>query len=93
MNRMGEAQPENSTFHFRCISAGRPSDHRLLISEAIADCGGTGQVMAMIGFGNCWTGTLDSADHRSHLTHGAYDQMSGQLRCPASHPYLVPELT
>lgn len=47
----------------------------------------------MIGFGNCWTGTLDSADYRSHLTHGAYDQMSGQLRCPASHPYLVPELT
>lgn len=92
MTRMGEKQPENATWHFRCVSPGRPSDHRLTITEAIADCGGAGQVMAMIGFGNCWTGTLDSADHRSHLTFGAY---MGQAwpQCPASHPYLIPELT
>lgn len=92
MARMGEPQPENATWHFRCIRPGKPSEHRLTITEAIADCGGAGQVMAMIGFGNCWTGTLDSADHRSHLTFGTY---SGQSypQCPASHPYLIPELT
>ncbi|RYF12129.1 MAG: DUF1996 domain-containing protein [Oxalobacteraceae bacterium] len=92
MVRMGEKQPENATFHFRCISPGKPSEHRPLIAEAIADCGGSGQVMAMIGFGNCWTGTLDSADHRSHLVFGDY---IGQAypQCPASHPYKIPELT
>ena len=92
MTRMGEKQPENSTFHFRCIAPGRPSVHRLLIAEAIADCGGSGQVMAMIGFGSCWTGMLDSADHRSHLTAGTY---IGQAypQCPTSHPFLIPELT
>jgi hypothetical protein len=93
MKRMGEPQPENSTFHFRCVTSGRPSEHRLNVNDAVVDCGGAGQVMAMIGFGNCWTGTLDSADHRSHLTHSIYNAMTGQPRCPDSHPYLVPELT
>lgn len=92
MARMGEPQPENSTYHFRCISPGKPSEHRATIAAAIADCGGSGQVIAMIGFGNCWTGTLDSADHRSHLTFGSYIDQS-YPQCPASHPYLIPELT
>ena len=92
MGRMSEEQPENTTYHFGCISPGKPSDHRRLIGEAIADCGGSGQVMATVNFGGCWNGMLDSADHRSHLTSGSYGNW-GYLRCPASHPYLIPELT
>lgn len=92
MVRMGKKQPQNSTFHFRCNIPGKPSEHRLTITEAIADCGGSGQIMAMIGFGNCWTGTLDSADHRSHVTFGQ-NIGHGYRECPASHPYVIPELT
>ncbi len=92
MKRMGQAQPENDTFHHRCISPGKPSVHRKTLAKAVADCGGAGQIMTAINFGNCWNGALDSADHRSHLTHA---QHIGQAyaQCPATHPYVIPELT
>lgn len=92
MNRMGQAQPENNTFSHRCISPGRPSVHRATLAEAVADCGGSGQIMTAINFGSCWNGQLDSPDHRSHLVHGQY---IGQAysQCPATHPYIIPELT
>jgi hypothetical protein len=92
MKRMGQAQPENMSFHFRCVSPGKPSDHRALLAEAITDCGGAGQIMAAINFGSCWNGQLDSADHRSHLTHVSYGNW-GYEKCPATHPYVIPELT
>lgn len=92
MTRMGEEQPDNSTFHFRCITPGKSSEHRHLLAEAIRDCGGVGQVMAAINFGPCWTGTLDSADHRSHLAWASYGTW-GYLKCPATHPFVIPELT
>jgi hypothetical protein len=92
MKRMGQAQPENLSFHFRCISPGKPSDHRGSLAEAVTDCGGSGQIMAAINFGSCWNGDLDSADHRPHVTSGRY---IGQTypQCPATHPYIIPELT
>jgi hypothetical protein len=92
MKRMGQAQPENMSFHFRCISPGKPSDHHGTLAEAVTDCGRAGQVMAAINFGSCWNGDLDSADHRSHVTSGRY---IGQTypQCPATHPYIIPELT
>lgn len=90
--RMGQVQPENASYKFRCVSPGKPSIHHGLMSEAIADCGGSGQIMALINFGNCWTGQLDSFDHRSHLTFGKYIGHT-YPECPASHPYLIPELT
>jgi hypothetical protein len=92
MKRMGQAQPENMSFHFRCISPGKPSDHRGTLAEAVTDCGGAGQIMAAINFGSCWNGQLDSADHRSHLTHTGYGDW-GYEKCPATHPYVIPELT
>ncbi len=92
MKRMGQAQPENMTFHFRCISPGKPSDHRGTFAEAVTDCGGAGQVMAAINFGSCWNGQLDSADHRSHVAHTSYGDW-GYEKCPSTHPYVLPELT
>ena len=92
MKRMNEAQPENKTYTFRCISPDKPSVHRDTIAEALADCGGAGQIMVFIKFGSCWNGQLDSADHRSHL---AIPQYVGHTyaECPADHPKLLPELT
>nr|WP_246848159.1 DUF1996 domain-containing protein [Sphingomonas beigongshangi] len=92
MKRMGEAQPQNDTFTHRCISPGKTQVHRKTLAEAVADCGGSGQIMTAINFGNCWNGELDSADHRSHLTHATY-RGQAYAECPASHPYIIPELT
>jgi hypothetical protein len=92
MKRMGQAQPENLNFHFRCIAPGKPSNHYGTIAPAIAECGGSGQVMAVVNFGPCWNGQLDSADHRSHLAHISYGDW-GYEKCPATHPYVIPELT
>jgi hypothetical protein len=92
MKRMRQPQQENLTFHFRCISPGKPSDHRDDLAKAMADCGGAGQIMAAINFGSCWNGKLDSADHRSHVTQAGYGSW-GYLKCPAAYPYVIPELT
>jgi hypothetical protein len=92
MKRMGQAQPENDTFTHRCVSPGKPSTHRKTLAEAINDCGGVGQIIAAINFGSCWNGQLDSADHRSHLVHPTYKGQS-YAECPATHPYIIPELT
>lgn len=41
---------------------------------------------------NCWDGrALDSADHRSHMSYAMADPHTGQGRCPATHPYLIPQ--
>lgn len=92
MNREGSRQPENRNFHHRCISDGKPSIHREILTEAIADCGGSGQIASSIYFGDCWNGQLDSPDHRSHITGGSYGGW-GYLKCPKTHPYLIPQLT
>lgn len=40
---------------------------------------------------NCWDGKyLDTPDHRSHLTYADYGSW-GYLKCPASHPYVIPQ--
>lgn len=97
MKRMGEAQPENATFSHRCASDGKPSVHRKLLAEAIADCGGAGQIVSAISFGDCWNGELDSADHRSHLAFQRWDGGASGTPwpgpCPATHPYLIPQLS
>lgn len=83
---------ENQTFYHRCMSPGKSGTHRATLAEAIADCGGAGQIASAIAFGDCWSGQLDSADHRSHLTHGSFGSW-GYLKCPPTHPYLIPMLS
>lgn len=92
MNKMGKPQPENMSFSFRCIENNKPSVHRGVLKDAVADCGGSGQIMAAINFGSCWNGMLDSADHRRHLVRGQY---VGQTypQCPTGYDYIIPELT
>jgi hypothetical protein len=80
------------SFHFRCNAPGKPGDHRALIAQAIADCGGSGQIMAVVDFAPCWNGMLDSADHRSHLAGISYGSW-GYPKCPVTHPYVIPGLT
>lgn len=46
-----------------------------------------------LGAPNCYDGKhLDSPDHRSHLAYASYGD-TGQLRCPSTHPYLIPSFS
>lgn len=60
------------------------------IKEAARGCP-AGAMFGMVLVGpNCWNGKdLDSPDHRSHMAYTSYGD-TGQSRCPATHPYLVP---
>jgi hypothetical protein len=95
MLRMGEDQPENrQRLFWKCVTPGNrtlgetrknfanfhcPVDHLLMVTFAAPDC---------------WDGkNLDSADHRSHMAYQAHDGTAGPARCPASHPYLLPQFT
>ena len=41
--------------------------------------------------GNCWDGkNLDTPDHRAHIAFGSYGSW-GYYKCPATHPYLIPQ--
>jgi hypothetical protein len=49
---------------------------------------------------NCWDGkNLDSPDHRSHVAYSSYGGDAtgmggwGYLRCPTTHPYVIPTFT
>ena len=83
--------------HFRCVTnqIHRPTIAEA-IAEAIADCGGKGQVIATTMFGLCWNGKTDSADHYSHLISPPLrdrDINGAPERCGPDHPYAIPQLT
>jgi hypothetical protein len=85
------AQPaENRVFHWRCATN---QVHRDNLTDALADCGGAGQVLGTVNFGSCWNGAADSADHRSHVVHFVRDVNSGLEQCPAGYDKIIPELT
>jgi hypothetical protein len=57
-------------------------------------------LIARIEAPDCWDGkNLDSADHRSHVAYSAYSDNPdgsngwGYLRCPTTHPYVIPMFT
>lgn len=40
---------------------------------------------------NCWDGkNLDTPNHRAHTAYASYGSQ-GYLKCPASHPYVIPQ--
>lgn len=80
--------------HFRCATGAGP--HRATVAEALADCvGPVKQVLASVIFGECWTGKVDSTDHRSHLSAPKPDPTldGAPNRCPAGYDYDIPQLT
>jgi hypothetical protein len=64
------------------------------IAEAVVDCQVGEKLRAMIVAPNCWDAERTaSPDHQSHLAYATRDQNSGKLRCPASHPLVIPTVT
>ena len=60
--------------------------------HSLPNCPVGTEVWATIGFPNCWDGVhLDSPDHRSHMSYRPSPNPG--LKCPASHPVAVPQVT
>jgi hypothetical protein len=51
-----------------------------------------GQLSVRVIFPDCSNGKVDSADHRSHLTHSRL-QSNGIRTCPSTHPIPIPDLS
>jgi hypothetical protein len=74
--------------YFACYS--NPSIH--FASLAAATCAPGDRIGASIRAPNCWDGkNLDSPNHRDHVAYMTLDPNSGQPRCDAEHPYVIPE--
>ena len=56
-----------------------------------AGCKAGDTLVADMAAPNCWDGKfLDAPDHRSHTAYAGYGSW-GYLRCPATHPYVIPQ--
>jgi hypothetical protein len=85
---MGDRQDRN--VRFDCNDRNKSAT----IAEAARDCRPGEKLRAMIVAPNCWDGErIASPDHQSHLAYATRDRNSGQLRCPSSHPLVIPTVT
>jgi len=61
--------------------------------ELQADCPVGNRIGVRLEAPDCWDGVnLDSPDHRSHVAHASYSDR-GYLKCPATHPFVIPAFT
>jgi hypothetical protein len=75
---------------FYCAGPGASSTKADNLEAVLPGCPAGSKLYVAINFPNCWDGkNLDSPDHRSHLAYGSYGSW-GYLRCPQSHPKLIP---
>lgn len=73
-------------------------DHYPSLAYAATKCptavnpdGSHNQILQIIRAPNCWDGiNLDSTNHRSHMAYEVNTGM-GYFKCPADHPYMVPQ--
>ena len=92
--RMGDKQPENIIFHWKCLTPQNTYRGGLETRFDRLDCPAGNSVMVTLEAPDCWDGKrLDSADHRSHIVHQAYSPNDGKAYCPRSHPILIPQFT
>lgn len=79
---------------FRCNGPSGDDVKHPTLGPAAANCAPGNKLLAVVHTPRCWDGVnLDSPDHQSHLAHELRDRNSGQVYCPATHPYIIPEVT
>ena len=79
--------------YFNCDGPSAKPGHYATITEAAANCPAGNRLGASISAPGCWDGKrLDSPNHRDHTANPSYGSW-GYLRCPASHPYVIPSFT
>ncbi len=94
--RPSEPQPENNAhFSFKCVQGWSPTTESLPdMVEVMKVCKPSQWLSATISSPECWNGVdLDSKDHRSHLANMVRNPNSGQMACPATHPWIIPGFT
>jgi len=88
--------PANSptgAYYFNCDGPTAVPGHYSDIETALAKCPLGNRLGAVINAPTCWNGkTLNAADGRSHVGYASYGSW-GYLRCPESHPYVIPAFT
>lgn len=63
------------------------------LEDAQRGCPSGNRIGARLSAPDCWDGkNLDSADHRSHVAYASYGSW-GYLKCPVTHPYVIPTFT
>jgi hypothetical protein len=83
----------NGGFHWNCDGQGAVSGHFRNIPEAARGCPTGARLGAVIASPECWDGVnIDSPNHRSHVAYAGYGNL-GYLRCPSTHPYVIPQFT
>ncbi len=88
--------PATGNLSYLCIRLGRilVGVEANTIAAAAAQCQPGDQLEVRIGAPECWDGRrIDSPNHRDHVAYEYYEAGTGRLRCPDSHPYLMPTFT
>lgn len=94
MKRMGDKQPENILYHWKCLTPQNTYRGGLETRIDRLDCPAGNQVMVTLASPDCWDGKrLDSPDHRSHILRQVNNPNDGRAYCPRSHPFIVPQFT
>jgi hypothetical protein len=89
---MGTGKSDGN-FSFNCDGPTATPGHYPDLVVAAKNCPVGNRLGAAIQAPSCWNGRqLDSADHRSHMAFPSYGWW-GYLKCPATHPYIVPTFT
>jgi hypothetical protein len=84
--------PTGSTY-FNCDGAGATQGHYPDIVTASKYCPSGSRLGAIVNAPNCWDGkNLDSPNHRDHVSYASYGSW-GYLKCPSTHPYVIPGFT
>ncbi|RYF12241.1 MAG: DUF1996 domain-containing protein, partial [Oxalobacteraceae bacterium] len=87
------ATEQGGGFYFDCNGPTATSSHYADIVSAAKGCPVGNQLGAVANAPECWDGkNLDTADHRSHMAYPSYGGW-GYLKCPDTHPYVVPAFT
>jgi hypothetical protein len=87
------ATDQGGGFHYDCDGATAKPGHYPDIVAAAKACPAGNRLGAVINAPECWDGkSLDAPDHRSHMAYPGYGSW-GYLKCPSTHPYVVPAFT
>lgn len=81
--------PDKKNMNWKCSTGGGQYSTIAEVS-CPATVNGNSQLMVTLSAPSCWDGkNLDSTDHRSHMSYGAYNGY-GEYVCPDTHPVNIP---
>lgn len=92
-NWVDPSKSPTGAYYYNCDGNGAKSGTYADIDTAMANCPVGSKIGALIGAPSCWDGkNLVSPDGRSHVSYASYGWW-GYLKCPDTHPYVIPTFT